>query len=156
MPPIQKLGGMEALDAPYLKLGIRSMVQKRAPWLVILFFSEMLTTTAMGFFEAEIAKAVVLALFLPLIISSGGNSGASLGSIRKDGGRRPRATPLGRTPRPPGGEINTPGDRWFDRRPWSENPRPGFSLNGKDVLAQRAPSRGCGPSALQAATHYPG
>lgn len=73
---IQKLGGMEALDAPYLRIGIGEMVRKRAPWLVILFLSEMLTTTAMGFFEGEIAKAVVLALFLPLIISSGGNSGS--------------------------------------------------------------------------------
>src|SRR5204863_2782118 len=73
---IQKLGGMEALDAPYLRIGILQMVRKRAPWLVILFLSEMLTTTAMGFFEGEIAKAVVLALFLPLIISSGGNSGS--------------------------------------------------------------------------------
>ncbi len=73
---IQKLGGMEALDAPYLRINILGMVKKRAPWLVILFFSEMLTTTAMGFFEGEIAKAVVLALFLPLIISSGGNSGS--------------------------------------------------------------------------------
>jgi len=73
---IHKLGGMEALDAPYLRIGMLEMVRKRAPWLVILFVSEMLTTTAMGFFEGEIAKAVVLALFLPLIISSGGNSGS--------------------------------------------------------------------------------
>jgi magnesium transporter len=73
---IQKIGGMEALGAPYLKIELPQMIRKRAPWLVILFLSEMLTTTAMGFFEAEIAKAVVLALFLPLIISSGGNSGS--------------------------------------------------------------------------------
>src|SRR5262249_26114238 len=73
---IQKLGGMEALGAPYLSIDLPAMVRKRAPWLVILFLSEMLTTTAMGFFEQEIAKAVVLALFLPLIISSGGNSGS--------------------------------------------------------------------------------
>jgi magnesium transporter len=73
---IQKLGGMEALDAPYLKIGMLEMIRKRAPWLIILFVSEMLTTTAMGFFEEEISKAVVLALFLPLIISSGGNSGS--------------------------------------------------------------------------------
>jgi magnesium transporter len=73
---IQKMGGMEALDAPYLKIALFGMVRKRAPWLVILFFSEMLTTTAMSFFEGEIAKAVVLALFVPLIISSGGNSGS--------------------------------------------------------------------------------
>src|SRR4029077_1128846 len=67
---------MAALDAPYLRIGIAQMIRKRAPWLVILFLSEMLTTTAMGFFQDEIAKAVVLALFLPLIISSGGNSGS--------------------------------------------------------------------------------
>jgi len=67
---------MEALGAPYLTLDIISMIRKRAPWLVILFLSEMLTTTAMGFFEKEIERAVVLALFLPLIISSGGNSGS--------------------------------------------------------------------------------
>ncbi|HEX4342769.1 MAG TPA: magnesium transporter [Verrucomicrobiae bacterium] len=73
---IQKLGGMEALDAPYMKISLGQMVRKRAPWLIILFLSEMLTTTAMGFFEDEISKAVVLALFLPLIISSGGNSGS--------------------------------------------------------------------------------
>ncbi|MEY2465563.1 MAG: magnesium transporter [Verrucomicrobiota bacterium] len=73
---MQKMGGMEALDAPYLKIALFGMVRKRAPWLVILFFSEMLTTTAMSFFEGEIAKAVVLALFVPLIISSGGNSGS--------------------------------------------------------------------------------
>jgi len=73
---IQKMGGVEALDAPYLKIGFKQMIQKRAPWLIILFLSEMLTTTAMGFFEDEISKAVVLALFLPLIISSGGNSGS--------------------------------------------------------------------------------
>jgi magnesium transporter len=73
---IQKIGGVEALGAPYLQIELPQMIRKRAPWLVILFLSEMLTTTAMGFFEQEIAKAVVLALFLPLIISSGGNSGS--------------------------------------------------------------------------------
>jgi magnesium transporter len=73
---IQKIGGMEVLDAPYLEVSILKMVQKRAGWLVILFLSEMLTATAMGFFEDEIAKAVILALFVPLIISSGGNSGS--------------------------------------------------------------------------------
>jgi magnesium transporter len=73
---IQKVGGMEALDAPYLEIGFRRMVRKRAGWLAILFLGEMLTATAMGYFEKEIAKAVVLALFVPLIISSGGNSGS--------------------------------------------------------------------------------
>jgi magnesium transporter len=73
---IQKLGGMEALDAPYLKIDLLGMVRKRAPWLVILFLSEMLTSTAMTFFQDEISKAIVLVLFLPLIMSSGGNSGS--------------------------------------------------------------------------------
>jgi magnesium transporter len=73
---IQKLGGMEALDGPYLEVTFVDMVKKRAGWLAILFLGEMLTATAMGYFEEEIAKAVVLALFLPLIISSGGNSGS--------------------------------------------------------------------------------
>jgi magnesium transporter len=73
---IQKLGGVEALDEPYLQISPLKMIKKRAGWLVILFLSEMLTATAMGFFEDEISKAVVLALFVPLIISSGGNSGS--------------------------------------------------------------------------------
>src|SRR5205814_2791181 len=73
---IQKIGGMEALDAPYLEVGFVDMVRKRAGWLSALFLGEMLTATAMGFFEKEIARAVVLALFIPLIISSGGNSGS--------------------------------------------------------------------------------
>jgi len=73
---IQKVGGMEALDEPYLEIGFWRMVKKRAGWLAILFVGEMLTATAMGFFEKEIARAVVLALFVPLIISSGGNSGS--------------------------------------------------------------------------------
>jgi magnesium transporter len=72
---IQKLGGSAALDAPYLTIRFSQMIRKRAGWLVILFLGEMLTAGAMGFFEDEIAKAVVLALFVPLIISSGGNSG---------------------------------------------------------------------------------
>jgi magnesium transporter len=73
---IQKIGGSEALDEPYMQIAISRMVKKRAGWLVILFLGEMLTATAMGFFEGEIEKAVVLALFVPLIISSGGNSGS--------------------------------------------------------------------------------
>jgi len=73
---IQKVGGMEALDEPYLEIGFWKMVKKRAGWLAILFVGEMLTATAMGYFEKEIARAVVLALFVPLIISSGGNSGS--------------------------------------------------------------------------------
>lgn len=73
---IQKLGGMDALDTPYLQTGLLAMVRKRAGWLSALFVGELLTASAMGRFEDEIAKAVVLALFVPLIISSGGNSGS--------------------------------------------------------------------------------
>lgn len=73
---IQKVGGMEALDAPYFEVGFLAMLRKRAGWLLVLFLGEMLTATAMGFFEHEIARAVVLSLFIPLIISSGGNSGS--------------------------------------------------------------------------------
>jgi magnesium transporter len=78
---IQKLGGMDALDAPYLEIGLMRMVRKRAGWLAVLFLGEMLTATAMGHFEGEIAKAVVLSIFLPLIISSGGNSGSQATSL---------------------------------------------------------------------------
>jgi magnesium transporter len=78
---IQKLGGVEALDEPYFKIEFMKMVKKRGAWLCILFLGEMLTATAMGFFEHEIAKAVVLALFIPLIISSGGNSGSQAASL---------------------------------------------------------------------------
>jgi magnesium transporter len=73
---IQQVGGMEALDAPYMKTGFWQLVRKRAGWLSVLFVGEMLTATAMGYYEAEISKAVVLAVFIPLIISSGGNSGS--------------------------------------------------------------------------------
>lgn len=73
---IQKLGGLDALDAPYFKIGLVDLLKKRAPWLAILFVSEMFTSTAMGYFEQEIEKAAVLAIFLPLILSSGGNSGS--------------------------------------------------------------------------------
>ena len=78
---VQKFGGMEALDEPYMKIGLGAMVRKRAGWLCALFLGEMLTATAMGHFEAEISKAVVLALFIPLIISSGGNSGSQATSL---------------------------------------------------------------------------
>jgi magnesium transporter len=78
---IQKFGGMEALDAPYLEIGMLPMIKKRAGWLAALFLGEMLTATAMAVFEDEIAKAVVLALFLPLIISSGGNSGSQASTL---------------------------------------------------------------------------
>ncbi len=77
----QLFGGSEALDRPYLEMSPFRMVKKRAGWLVVLFLGEMLTATAMGFFEKEIAKAVVLALFVPLIISSGGNSGSQASTL---------------------------------------------------------------------------
>jgi magnesium transporter len=78
---IQKIGGMEALDEPYLDIGLFRMIRKRAGWLSALFMSETLTATAMGYFEHEIARAVVLALFIPLIISSGGNSGSQASTL---------------------------------------------------------------------------
>jgi len=78
---IQKIGGMEALDAPYLDVGFRQMVWKRGGWLSALFLGEMLTATAMGHFEDELEKAVVLAMFVPLIISSGGNSGSQAATL---------------------------------------------------------------------------
>jgi magnesium transporter len=70
-----------ALDRPYMQVSLPLMIRKRGGWLVVLFLGEMLTATAMGFFEKEIAKAVVLALFVPLIISSGGNSGSQASTL---------------------------------------------------------------------------
>jgi magnesium transporter len=78
---IQKFGGLEALDLPYVQTSIIEMVRKRAGWLVILFLGEMFTATAMAYFDAEIERAVVLALFVPLIISSGGNSGSQAATL---------------------------------------------------------------------------
>ena len=78
---IQRIGGTEALDEPYLEMPLFKLFRKRAGWLVVLFLGEMLTATAMGYFEDEIAKAVVLALFVPLIISSGGNSGSQASTL---------------------------------------------------------------------------
>lgn len=76
-----KFGGVEELDFPYVDTPFFSLIQKRAGWLIVLFIGEMLTATAMGFFEAEIAAAVVLALFIPLVISSGGNSGSQAATL---------------------------------------------------------------------------
>jgi len=73
---IQRIGGMQALEAPYMATKFGELVRKRAGWLAILFVGEMLTATAMARYEGEIARAVVLAVFIPLIISSGGNSGS--------------------------------------------------------------------------------
>ena len=78
---MQKLGGSEALDAPYLSVGFLAMLRKRGAWLTVLFAGEMLTATAMGYFEHQLARAVMLALFVPLIISSGGNSGSQAATL---------------------------------------------------------------------------
>ena len=78
---IQKIGGMEALDEPYMQSSFFQMVRKRAVWLVVLFLGEMLTATAMATYQDELARALVLALFLPLIISSGGNSGSQASTL---------------------------------------------------------------------------
>ncbi len=77
----QKFGGTKGLDLSYTKTSLLDMVKKRSPWLIILFLGEMLTASAMSYFEAEIAQAVVLTLFIPLIISSGGNSGSQAASL---------------------------------------------------------------------------
>ncbi|NJE06805.1 magnesium transporter, partial [Thermococcus sp. M36] len=78
---IQKIGGTEALDEPYLDVPFFKLIQKRVGWLIVLFLSEMLTATAMGYFADEIAKAVVLSIFVPLIMSSGGNSGSQASTL---------------------------------------------------------------------------
>jgi magnesium transporter len=78
---LQRVGGSEALDEPYMKIAFSRMIQKRAGWLTALFLGEMLTATAMGAFQREIERAVVLALFIPLIISSGGNSGSQASTL---------------------------------------------------------------------------
>jgi magnesium transporter len=78
---IQKIGGTAALEQPYLEMPIMQLFKKRVIWLVVLFLGELLTATAMAYFEDEIKKAVVLALFIPLIISSGGNSGSQASTL---------------------------------------------------------------------------
>jgi magnesium transporter len=78
---VQKFGGTEALDEPYMQIGIGTMLRKRAGWLCILFLSEMLTASAMQYFDTELEKAIVLSLFIPLIMSSGGNSGSQATSL---------------------------------------------------------------------------
>jgi magnesium transporter len=77
----QKFGGMQALEEPYLQASMKEMVKKRGVWLTVLMIGEMLTATAMAFFQDELDKAVVLALFIPLIISSGGNSGSQASTL---------------------------------------------------------------------------
>jgi len=78
---VQKFGGMQALDAPYMDIGLGRMIRKRAPWLCALFLSEMLTATAMQGFQSEIERAALLAMFIPLVMSSGGNSGSQATSL---------------------------------------------------------------------------
>jgi len=78
---VQRFGGLQALDEPYLKIDFFTMIRKRAGWLCALFLSEMLTASAMQYFQVEIEKAIVLALFIPLIMSSGGNSGSQATSL---------------------------------------------------------------------------
>jgi len=78
---IQKFGGLEELDYPYVKTPFFSLLRKRAGWLIILFLGEMFTATAMGYFDKEMSKAIVLVLFVPLIISSGGNSGSQAATL---------------------------------------------------------------------------
>ena len=78
---IHKIGAVETLDAPYLQISLMEMVRKRGGWLLVLFIGEMFTASAMGYFEDEIKRAVVLSMFLPLIISSGGNSGSQASTL---------------------------------------------------------------------------
>jgi len=78
---MQKMGGTEALNEPYLEIPILKLFKKRIVWLIVLFLGEMLTATAMGYYENEIKRAVILALFIPLIISSGGNSGSQASTL---------------------------------------------------------------------------
>jgi magnesium transporter len=78
---LQKMAAMEALEEPYMNISIFGILKKRAGWLIILFLGETLTATAMSFFENEIAKAVILAMFIPLIISSGGNTGSQASTL---------------------------------------------------------------------------
>ncbi len=78
---MQKVGGVEALEEPYMQTPFLELMKKRSTWLVVLFIGELFTATAMGFFEQEISQAVVLALFLPLIISSGGNAGSQSSTL---------------------------------------------------------------------------
>jgi magnesium transporter len=78
---VQKFGGTRPLDAPYMDIGFLHMIRKRAPWLCALFLSEMLTATAMQGFQSEIERAAILAMFIPLVMSSGGNSGSQATSL---------------------------------------------------------------------------
>jgi len=78
---VQHFGGMEPLDAPYMSIGFLKMIRKRSGWLCVLFIAEMLTASAMQTYEHQLEKAIVLSLFIPLIMSSGGNSGSQATSL---------------------------------------------------------------------------
>jgi magnesium transporter len=78
---MQQFGGLESLDLPYVKTGFFTLIRKRAGWLIVLFLSEMLTATAMQNFQVELDKAIILAMFIPLIMSSGGNSGSQAATL---------------------------------------------------------------------------
>jgi magnesium transporter len=78
---IQKFGGVEALERPYVETPLLTIIRKRSIWLVLLFCGELMTASAMGYFDAELQKAVVLALFIPLVISSGGNTGSQAATL---------------------------------------------------------------------------
>jgi magnesium transporter len=78
---MQKMGGTEALEEPYLETPFFKLIKKRVGWLIILFIGEMLTATAMAYFSDELAKAIVLSIFVPLIMSSGGNSGSQASTL---------------------------------------------------------------------------
>src|ERR1017187_3358118 len=115
---IQKLGGLEALDEPYTTIPFLRMVKKRATWLIVLFLGEMLTATAMQGYNGEIEKAAVLAMFLPLIISSGGNSGSqatTTGYPRDGSGRITFARLVSRSPQGTPVWIFSRSDSWMHR-----------------------------------------
>lgn len=78
---IQKIGGMQALEEPYITASVGNMVKKRAGWLMILFIGELFATAALGYFEHELSKAIILISFLPLIMASGGNSGSQASTL---------------------------------------------------------------------------
>ncbi len=113
---VQKFGGLEALEKPYTEVGFGAMIRKRAGWLAALFIGEMFTATAMGRFEHEIEHALVLALFIPLIISSGGNSGSQASSliIRRSRSARSRCETGGRSP-PARSPADSPSVSFWER-----------------------------------------
>ena len=115
---IQRIGGSEALDEPYMEIAFFRMIKKRAGWLTALFLGEMLTASAMSYFGDDISKAVVLSFFIPLIISSGGNSGSQASTlvIRAHGPGRGDAHRL--VAHHAAGADGRPGARRDSRRDW--------------------------------------